>query len=47
MEGESGVARSVIDEIHSSDIQGDQMEVESGVNLSIIDDLYYSDIQED
>ena len=31
MEGESGAARSVIDELHSSDIQGDQMEGESGV----------------
>ena len=31
MEGESGVIRSIIDELHSSDIQGDQMEGESGV----------------
>ena len=31
MEGESGVTRSIIDEIHSSDLQGDQMESESGV----------------
>ena len=31
MEGESGVIRSIIDELHSSDIQGDQMESESGV----------------
>ena len=31
MEGESGVTRSVIDELHSSDIQADQMEGESGV----------------
>ena len=31
MEGESGVTRSVIDELHSSDIQRDQMEGESGV----------------
>ena len=31
MEGESGVTRSIIDELHSSDIQGDQMESESGV----------------
>ena len=28
MEGESGVTRSIIDELHSSDIQGDQMEGE-------------------
>ena len=31
MEGESGVTRSIIDEIHSSDIQRDQMGDESGV----------------
>ena len=37
MEGESGVIRSIIDELHSSDMQGDEMEVESGVNGSVID----------
>ena len=31
MEGESGVTRNIIDEFHSWDIQGDQMEGESGV----------------
>ena len=31
MEGESGVAQSIIDELHSWDIQRDQMESESGV----------------
>ena len=31
MEGESGVTPSIIDERHSSDIQGDPMEGESGV----------------
>ena len=31
MEGESGVGRSIIDELHCSDIQRDQMEGESGV----------------
>ena len=31
MEGESGVTRSVIDELHSWDLQGDQTEEESGV----------------
>ena len=31
MEGENGVTRSIITEIHSSDIKGDQMEGESGV----------------
>ena len=45
MEGESGVSRSIIDELHSSDIQVDQMESESGVSRSIIDELHSSDIQ--
>ena len=40
MEGESGVTRNIIDEIHSADIQGDQMEGESGVIRSIIDELH-------
>ena len=31
MEGESGVTRSIIDEIHSLDIQEYQMKGESGV----------------
>ena len=31
MEGEGGVTRRNIDEIHSSDIQGYQLEGESGV----------------
>ena len=30
MEGESGFTRSIIDELHPSDIQRDQMEGESG-----------------
>ena len=30
MEGEGGVNRSIIDELHSSDIQGVEMERESG-----------------
>ena len=34
MEGESGVTRSIIDELHPSDIQRDQMLSESGVNRS-------------
>ena len=37
MEGESGVTRSIIDELHSSDNQGDQKEGETGVTRSIID----------
>ena len=45
MEGESGVTRSIIDELHSLDIQGDQTEGESGVSRSIIDELRSSDIQ--
>ena len=42
MEGESGVTRSIIDELHSSDIQGDEMEGESGVTRSIIGELHSS-----
>ena len=45
MEGEIGVTRSIIDQLHSSDIHGDQMECESGVTRSIIDQLHSSDIQ--
>ena len=37
----------MIDELHSSNMQGDQMEGESGVTLSIIDELLSSDIQRD
>ena len=40
MEGESGVTRSIIDEIHFWDIQGDQMEGESGVIRTKIDGLH-------
>ena len=40
MEGENGVTRSIINELYSSDIQGDQMEVESGVTRSIVDELH-------
>ena len=47
MEGESGVTRSIIDELHSSDIEGDQMEGERGVTGSIIHDLQSWDIQRD
>ena len=35
MEGESGVTRSIIAELHSSDIQGDQMEGGSIVLLRV------------
>ena len=37
MEGESGFTRSIIGELHSSDIQRDQMEGERGVTATIID----------
>ena len=47
MEGESGITRSIIDELHSSDIQRVQMVVESGVTRSIIDELLCSDMQGD
>ena len=39
MEVESGVTRSIIDQLHSSDNQRDQMEGESGITRSIIDEL--------
>ena len=45
MEDESGVTPSVIDEVRSWDIQGDQKEGESDVTRSIIEDLHFSDIQ--
>ena len=40
MEGESGVIRSIIDELHSWNIEGDQIKDKSGVNRSIIDELH-------
>ena len=47
MEGESGVTRSIIDELHSWDIQGDQSEGQSGVTQSIIEELSSLDMQGD
>ena len=47
MEGESGVTQSIMNELHSSDIQKDQMEGESVVTRSSIDELHSWDIQED
>ena len=47
MEGERGVTRRIIDELHSWDIQGDQMESEGSLTRRIIDELHSSDIQED
>ena len=43
MEGKSVVTRSIIDKLHSGDIQGHQKEGESGVTRSIIDDLHSFD----
>ena len=40
MEGESGVTPNVTDELHSWDIQRDEMEGESGVTGSITDELH-------
>ena len=45
MEGESGVTRCIIDELHSSGIKRDQMEGENGVTRSFIDELHSGDIQ--
>ena len=39
MEGESGVTRSIIEALHSSNIQGVQMAGESGVSRSRINEL--------
>ena len=44
MEGQGGVTRSIIDELHSCDIEGDQMEGGSGVTRSIIDEVHSWDI---
>ena len=45
MKGNSGFTRSIIDELHSSDIQRGQTESESCVSRSTIDELYSSEIQ--
>ena len=44
MEGGSGVTGRIIDVLHSSDSQRDEMEGESSVTQSIIDQLSSSDI---
>ena len=44
MEGENGVTRIIMDDLHSSDIQRDQMEDECGVTESILDELLSSDM---
>ena len=43
----SRITRSIIDELDSSDIQGDQMQGESGVTRRINDQLHSSHIQGD
>ena len=40
MEGEGGVSRNIIDELHSTNIQAVQMEGEGCVTRSIIDELH-------
>ena len=47
MEGKSGVTRSFIDELDSSDIKGDQIKVKSSITRSIIDELLSLDNQRD
>ena len=42
MEGEIGVTRTIIDELHPWDTQRDQMQDESCVTRSIIDELHIS-----
>ena len=44
MKRESGLNRSVIDEIDSSDIQRDQMECESCLTRIVIDEVDSQDI---
>ena len=45
MEEESCITPSIIDELHSRDIQLDQIKDESGFTRIIIDELHSSDIQ--
>ena len=47
MEGESGITRIIVDELHSSDIQRYHVECESGVTASIVDEHHFSVIQRD
>ena len=47
MEGESCLTRSIIDELHSWNMQFDKVEGEIGATRSIIDELNSSDIQRD
>ena len=45
MEGQSRVTRSIIDELHSWHIEGDEIEGESGVTRSTIDERHSLDIK--
>ena len=45
MECQSGVTRSIFDELRSWDMQGDQMEGQSGFTRSVNDELNSSGIQ--
>ena len=47
MEGESGVTRSIIDELHPLDIQRYKILSESGVTRRIIQEVYSWDIEGD
>ena len=47
MESESGVTRTIIDDLPFSDIEGGRMEGENCVTRIIIDELHSSDIQGD
>ena len=44
MEDKSGVKRSIIDDLHSSDMERDHIDGESGDTRSIIDKIHSSDI---
>ena len=45
MQVESCDTQSIMEKLHFSDLQRDQMEGESGVTPSIIDENHFSDIQ--
>ena len=40
MEGDSGVSRSIIDDLHCSNIEQDQLEGGSGVTRTFSDELH-------
>ena len=44
MEDKSGVTRSIIDDLHSSDMERHHIDGESGDTRSIIDKIHSSDI---